>query len=346
MYFDMDNFNGLDEVLESIERRERVLAHVLLVAIAVIGLLTKGMIVLEATPDFNHYVHQIGVVLETGRTSLSQPPVAYYLLAGIGMLTTPDNAVKVFMMLTSTLAIIPAYLFGHRFSGSRLGGVVCAAVATMNPYLYLMCKYSILRNILGNTFVYALLYAVGRWHGDWTNKRRAVTAIVIWVIFATHMVAFYAAMMYCLFYVARQKSKEWLPVYAIVLAVFPVLLISGLEGSAWLPHVLSANLPLQFNFPRFFEAFSTLTVGLSVLAGVLVSWYHSSPVGLWLLNFHFLSWIVRQGVGQRFLFMAYLPLSAILPALVMQDRDSKLWLFLSASLVLQYLSRFMPGGWP
>jgi len=336
----------LEDAMEWADRAERRTCMMMLVAIALVSLATKGMIVLETTPDFRHYVHQVGVVLETGRTSLPQPPTTYYLLAALGLLTTPEGAVRVFMILASTLAIVPAYLFGHRFSGARMGGVVCAAVAVMNPYLYLMCKYSILRNILGNTLIYALLYAVGRWHGDWTNRRRAVIGAMIWTIALTHVLAFCSAVLYCLLYVARQRSKARMPIVAVCLIVVPLILVATFDGAPWMPYVVQGNLPLTFNFPRFFEAFRDITVSLSVLAGALVTHFYASPVGAWLLSFHLLSWVLHQGLGERLLFMTYVPLSAVLPALVVQDRDSKLWLFLSACMVLQYLSRFVPGGWP
>ena len=324
---------------------------VLLTVIMVVGFLFTLNVDVVETSDYSHNLFLSQIILETGRVPPLEPPVAFYLLAGLIRFFGEYWGLRFALGVSASLIALPAYLIASRLSDSEEAGLLLAAVAVMNPFSYYLVRYCILKNLVGNLFLLSGMALLHQYSEDSSHRNRMYLAVVSVVLIFTHVISFYTYLAYLAAYmVHRIINKQSLRVVLPVLALSPFLLAVPLLAVHDF-NLFMGVLPLTFNYPRFVEAWTYLPAATSLYAALttLYNEWRTTPAptaaALVALALHTGSWITKHGIGIRLLYMAYIPLTLTLATQLKPGENRRLWLFLAASYIPQYLAHHIPGGW-
>jgi hypothetical protein len=195
---------------------------------------------LSSTPfpigvDGYFYAVQLRSIIEHGHLQYPASPLTFWLLAPFAWLTDPITGAKLGASILGALVAVPAYGVGRRVGGSRVTGLLAAAMATPSAgSFYLTLEF--VKNGVGLTvvltYVWLLLRAVERPSAG----RIAAAAVALIAAFLTHKMAAGLAVMLTLPAVATElrahTGARWLRWIAIV-AIAAAVLTSVLLVLAW-----------------------------------------------------------------------------------------------------------------
>ena len=322
----------------------------LLTLIIVTGFTFTINVGIQQTSDYKYNLLIAHSILETGHTPSAEPPIPFILLAALIGVLGEYWGLRYALGLAACLVALPAYLIASRLSGSEEAGLLLAAVAVMNPFSYYLVRYCILKNLVGNLFLLTGMALLHRYSetSDRLNLGLLVGASA--ALMLSHVISFYTYLAYLASYMAisliNKKQMNIFPILVTLPLILAVPLLAAQDLSLFL-----GVLPLTFNYPRFVEAWTYLPAATSLYAALntLHGELRTAPIptaaALVAVALHLGSWITKHGIGIRLLYMTYIPLTLTLATQLRPSENRRLWLFLAASYIPQYLAHFIPGGW-
>jgi len=188
--------------------------------------------------DGPYYAVQVSWLLEKGSLKYMDPPLAFYIMTLIVLLTgNLFEGVKLAASLVTSLAVFPTYAMTKRLTGSRAASLAGSIAMVANPFVVRMVS-DFMKNSMGLLWLSTFLYFETAYieEGDRRNLIGLLASFALTLL--THILDYGVALLYAslLFLFSRGERRKRALIGFLISVVSLALLIAApfiVGGDVW-----------------------------------------------------------------------------------------------------------------
>ena len=181
--------------------------------------------------DGPYYLVQILYIEKYGTMYYGDPPLTFYILyAFYKLLGDPTLAVKIGIMLFTSLTAIPLYLYFYNTTGRAEVGFFASIAYLFSPHVIRLMG-DFVKNTFGLFFLTCYIYFFTKAYGSRSNRLYVVLALFFMVLtFTSHILAFGILMLYTILYpttlLVLKIGRNRRTIYVAMLFIFSMIILS------------------------------------------------------------------------------------------------------------------------